>query len=222
MARSMRKQRPRGSITRDAVVNAALTVTDRDGVERLTIRAVADALGAPPMSLYTHFANKSELLDLMYAEIARRAYLYEGHESWQSELLALAHRIRSLLTEHPHWTPLLARPVPPLEVTLREQVLRLMVADQMSSTDALMGLSSVSLTSIGLMLVESTLQGPEQESVLAKRFERLKEWVEAADADEHQVTRAALSNVARFQFDPVFQFAIHSLITGLEAKRAKR
>lgn len=222
MPEPMRKQRPRGSITRDALVNAALLVADRDGIERLTIRAVADALGAPPMSLYTHFANKNELLDLMYAEIARRAYLYEGHESWQSELLALAHRIRSLLSEHPHWTPLLARPVPPLEVTLREQVLRLMVADQMSSVDALMGLSSVALTAIGLMLVESTLQGSGQETVMAKRFERLKEWVETEDGDEHPTTRAALANVARFQFDPVFQFAIHSLITGLEAKRAKK
>jgi DNA-binding transcriptional regulator YbjK len=47
----MRKQRPRGTITRDAVVSAGLVVADRDGVEQLTIRAVADQVGAPAMSL---------------------------------------------------------------------------------------------------------------------------------------------------------------------------
>jgi hypothetical protein len=47
----------------------------------------------------------------MYAEIARRAYLHEAHQTWQDELLALARRIRSLLSAHPNWTTLLSRPV---------------------------------------------------------------------------------------------------------------
>ena len=221
MPSPMRKQRPRGSITREAVVNAALSVTDSAGVKRLTIRAVADLLRAPPMSLYSHFANKNQLLDLMYAEIARRVYLYEAHPSWQDELLALARRIRGLLSAHPNWTTLLSRPVPPLEVTLREQVLRLMVADGLTPTDALMGLSGVALTSIGLMLIESTMNGPAKQSALVTRFARLKEWVETAAADEHRETRAALATVARFDFDYLFQFAIQSLITGLEAKRSQ-
>jgi len=216
----MRKQRPRGSITREAVVSAALEIADQEGVERLTIRAVAELLGAPPMSLYTHFANKSDLLDLMYVEIARRAYRYEGLGTWQGELLALARRVRVLLTEHPNWTPLFSRPAPPLDVTMREQILRLMVADGMSATDALLALSSVSLTAIGLMLIESTLVSGE-ESALTKRFERLKDWIQATTSDEHRETRAALANVARFQFDQVFEVAIGSLVTGLEAKRKR-
>jgi hypothetical protein len=157
----------------------------------------------------------------MYAEIARRAYLHEAHQTWQDELLALARRIRSLLSAHPNWTTLLSRPVPPLEVTLREQVLRLMVADGLTPSDALLGLSSVALTSIGLMLIESTMNGETKQSALVTRFARLKEWVETAAANEHRETRAALATVARFDFDNVFQFAIQSLIAGLEAKRSK-
>jgi AcrR family transcriptional regulator len=68
----MRRQRPRGTITQDAVIDAALTIVDRAKVDGLTIRAVARQVGAPPMSLYSHFANKEQLLDLMYGELVRR------------------------------------------------------------------------------------------------------------------------------------------------------
>ena len=68
----MRRQRPRGTTRPEAVVDAALKVVDEVGVDGLTIRAVAGLVGAPPMSLYTHFDNKEGLLDFMNAEISRR------------------------------------------------------------------------------------------------------------------------------------------------------
>ena len=215
----MRQQRPRGTITREGVVDAALAVADRAGVHRLTIRAVAQYLGAPPMSLYTHFRNKDELLDLMYAEVAGRMYAYQGQATWQAELLALAHRIRSLLTEHPKWAPLLSRPVAPLEVTLREEVLKLMVTDGMTATEALMGLSAVALTSIGLVLVTLTLNGQDGDSYIERRFARLKDWVKTPAGQGNVQTSAAVQKLGRFELDRLFQFHIHALITGLEAKR---
>lgn len=217
----MRKQRPRGSITREAVVNAALSVADRDGPERLTIRAVADLVDAPPMTLYTHFANKSELLDLMYAEISRRMYAYQAHPTWQAELLALCHRVRNLLTEHPRWIALLARPAPPLAIPLRESLLSLMVADGMVPSDALMGLSSAVLATIGLVLVDQALAKPEGGSTIDDRFERLKKWVKSPAAQSNFETRAALSKHDTLQRDYLFQFFASALIAGLEIKRAE-
>jgi AcrR family transcriptional regulator len=215
----MRKQRPRGSITREAVVNAALSVTDRDGVERLTIRAVSDVVGAPPMSLYTHFANKNELLDLMYAEISRRMYAYEGHATWQGELLALCHRVRALLTEHPRWVALLARPAPPLAVPLRESILSLMVSDGMTASDALMGLSSAVLATIGLVLVDQALTKPDGGSTIDERFERLKKWVKTPAARGNAETLSALSKHDTLARDYLFQFFASALVAGLEKKR---
>ncbi len=60
------KKRPRGHagpLSRDAVVVCALDVINREGVERLTIRRLADALGVSPMAIYRHVANKADLLD---------------------------------------------------------------------------------------------------------------------------------------------------------------
>jgi AcrR family transcriptional regulator len=216
----MRKQRPRGSITQQAVVNAALSVADRDGVERLTIRAVSDLVGAPPMSLYSHFANKNELLDLMYAEISRRMYTYEGHATWQAELLALCSRVRSLLVQHPRWVPLLTRPASPLALPLRENILKQMVSDGMTATDALMSLSSAVLTTIGLVLVDQAMKKPDGGSTIDERFERLKQWADTPAAQSNVETRAALSKHDTFQRDYLFQFFASALIAGFEAKRA--
>jgi AcrR family transcriptional regulator len=110
----MRTRRQRGSTKREAVVSAALAIADQDGLAGLTIRAVADRVGAPTMSLYTHFRNKNELLDLMLMEIAARIYICERHPTWQAEMLALCRRVYHLLSEHPKWIPLLSRPVWPV------------------------------------------------------------------------------------------------------------
>src|SRR5581483_2652572 len=55
----------RTPLTRDAIVEAALRVLDRDGVDRLSMRRVAAELGTAAGALYWHVANKEELLVLL-------------------------------------------------------------------------------------------------------------------------------------------------------------
>lgn len=57
-------------ITVAAIADAALTVIRADGVDGLTMRAVAERLHVRAPSLYHHVHNKSELLDL----VARNAF----------------------------------------------------------------------------------------------------------------------------------------------------
>jgi AcrR family transcriptional regulator len=57
-------------ITIAAIVDAALTVIRADGLDGLTMRAVAERLHVRAPSLYHHMRNKSELLDL----VARNAF----------------------------------------------------------------------------------------------------------------------------------------------------
>jgi AcrR family transcriptional regulator len=214
-----RNQRPRGATTRCEVVNAALAIADRDGLDGLRIRSIAKLVGAPPMSIYTHFSNKEELLDLMYEEVSRRMYVDEGNPTWQAELVALCHRVRSILKDHPKWAPLLARPASPLAVPLRERVLTLMTADRMPEADAFKSLSSAALVGVGLTLMELTLKGPQGESAVQQRFERLKEWVETPPGQDHPVTRSAISKLGPRVLDDTFSYAVRALITGLEASR---
>lgn len=212
----MRKQRPRGSTTREAVVNAALNVADRNGLDGLTIRGVAEEVAAPPMSLYVHFANKNQLLDLMYAEVARRMYADEGLPTWQSELFRLCHRVRDILTEHPNWAALLSRPAT-AAVPMRERVLALMVDDGMTEPQAFKALSGIMLSAIGMVLAEITMRAPDGKSAMEVRFDRMKQILEELPGEEHARTRAAMQSLEHFNLGDTFSFTVGALISGVSA-----
>jgi AcrR family transcriptional regulator len=57
--------RSRLPLSRDRVLRAAIAIADESGLESLTMRRVADGLGAEAMSLYYHVASKEDLLDGM-------------------------------------------------------------------------------------------------------------------------------------------------------------
>jgi AcrR family transcriptional regulator len=56
----------------DDVVGAGIAVADDEGLDAVTIRAVAGRLGASPMALYAHVPDKSTLLALMSDQVLAR------------------------------------------------------------------------------------------------------------------------------------------------------
>jgi AcrR family transcriptional regulator len=194
------------------VVGAALAIVDRERVEGLTIRAVAREVGAPPMSLYSHFINKEQLLDLMYGEIVRRLYPDQGHTTWQAELLALCQHIRAVLLEHPHWTELLSRATTLADVPVRERILSMMVAEGMSPDVAYAALSGAALSSTGFVLAELTMRAQNGESSIEQRFEKLREWSQTTE--NAPLTTAAMKDT-KFDVDAVFAFMMRSLVEGI-------
>jgi len=60
-----RERSTRAPLTREAVVEAALRVLEREGADGLSMRRVAEELGTGPASLYWHVASKDELINLV-------------------------------------------------------------------------------------------------------------------------------------------------------------
>jgi len=58
----MARTSQRAPLTADRVLQAALALVDRDGVDELSMRKLAKELGFEVMSLYNHVANKDEVL----------------------------------------------------------------------------------------------------------------------------------------------------------------
>ena len=54
---------PRLPLSRERVLRAAITIADHGGIESLTMRRLAEELGAEAMSLYYYLAGKEDLLD---------------------------------------------------------------------------------------------------------------------------------------------------------------
>ena len=109
-----RTRRPRGSLTRDVILDAAEAVA-REGFDALTMRAVAARLGAAPMALYNHFATKDELVDALLDRVLGRFSPAPPTGDWLADLGAFARAHRRLLADHP-WAvaQLFSRPSPGL------------------------------------------------------------------------------------------------------------
>src|SRR5438045_7753763 len=92
---------PRLPLTRDAIVEAALRVLDREGMDGLSMRRVAEELGTGAASLYWHVRNKDELLQLLNERFAAEVELPEPDPSrWQEQLKEVAHQMRSAAHRH--------------------------------------------------------------------------------------------------------------------------
>jgi AcrR family transcriptional regulator len=97
----------RQPLTRDRIVEAAIALVDEEGPDALTMRAVAQRLGAGTMSLYRHVPGREELLDLVLAAMATEVPVTPPTGDWRMDLAAIARDVRTGLVRRPHLTVLL-------------------------------------------------------------------------------------------------------------------
>lgn len=93
---------PRGSLSLDEVVGAAVEIADAEGLAGVSMRKVAGRLGVTVMSLYRYVPGKEDLLDLML-EMATPdpATLRDWPADWRGRLTAYAQEMRTLLVGRP-------------------------------------------------------------------------------------------------------------------------
>jgi AcrR family transcriptional regulator len=92
----------REPLTRDDIVAAALQVTERGGVEAVTMRAVATELGVTPMALYHHVEGKQELVDLLVASVqSQYDSLSLGPDGWEASLRRYLLSMWDVLSRYP-------------------------------------------------------------------------------------------------------------------------
>jgi AcrR family transcriptional regulator len=101
---------PAGRITRAVVVDAALRIVDRDGLDGVSMRRIAAAIGATPMALYRHVPSKAALLDALVAGVLGQLEFPTGGDVPLAERLrATVRSLRRLLTAHPWLVSLILR-----------------------------------------------------------------------------------------------------------------
>lgn len=107
-SRAARAKGSRTPLSRERILAKALELVGRDPEGELRMRALADALGTAPMSLYRHVRNKDDLLDGVTSLALDRLELDVPSEGeWAERVLAWMHAVRAQLREHPAVLPLL-------------------------------------------------------------------------------------------------------------------
>ncbi|MFD4135045.1 TetR/AcrR family transcriptional regulator [Streptomyces goshikiensis] len=111
MCRMARPRKP--LLSRDLIVEAAGTLVDAEGLEAVSTRRLAAALGVSGPSLYNHFRTMDEILDAVADAVSARVDLSMFDEGdgrgWRAALHDWAHSYRGALSDHPNIVPVLAR-----------------------------------------------------------------------------------------------------------------
>ena len=100
-ARARRQAASAAGLSKHTVVLEAIRLADREGVDGLSMRRLADALEAGAMSLYHYVANKDELLDAMTDVVFEEIELPSEETDWQSAMRRRAVSARQALARHP-------------------------------------------------------------------------------------------------------------------------
>ena len=96
----MPKQRTTG-LTREDVAAKALEILDRDGIEGLTMRRLAQDLGVGTMTLYGYMRSKEEVLDAAVDVAVSSSPGFRRSGDWRQDLRALIVGSWRNLNRHP-------------------------------------------------------------------------------------------------------------------------
>jgi AcrR family transcriptional regulator len=87
-------------LSKERIVRAAVALADAGGFESLSMRNLAEKLGAAPMALYRHVANKEDLLDGMIDIVFNEIDFPSGGADWKSAMRQRGISARQTLLRH--------------------------------------------------------------------------------------------------------------------------
>jgi len=88
-------------LSRDALVDHALELADREGLDAVAIRRIANDFGVTPMALYWHVRNKDELLYAMGDRIFDALAVPPATGDWLEQVRAAVVSLVDALRRHP-------------------------------------------------------------------------------------------------------------------------
>lgn len=200
-----------GRLSRELFVEAALTLIDRDGVDRLSMRRLGTELGVDPMAVYYYLPNKAAVFDAvveaLYAEMEREPA--PESLSWREYLVWFFSRMRSVLRRHPHAIGTFATRPSYAPSTLRsgDRALGVVMRSGLSARQALILVNCLRGFTIGRLLAEVsdpagglTLESEEARSAM----------------DAETFPHLALAIAEGYDADEQFELGIEALIAGFE------
>jgi AcrR family transcriptional regulator len=211
---STKRRRP---LTRDRIVEVAVTLADREGLAGLSMRQVASALRCEVMSLYNHVSNKDDLLDGMLDRVFAEIPPPPDGEGWRPAVRRLSVDARDALVRHPWATELVAFRLPgPARRRHMEHLLRLLAGAGLPEDVADLGFHALTVHVQGFTHQQV---GFEQSSRADPS--RTDRYVAELDVDEYPFFAAHLRfHEERGHRSDDFGFVLDLILDGLERAAA--
>jgi AcrR family transcriptional regulator len=215
----------RRSLTREHVVAEALTVIGAAGVDALSMRALATRLGVVPAALYRHVRNKEQLQDLVLDGVLAEVDCTVDHRlAWTERVKVLAHRLRTVLENHPGTAGLLKTrdPLGPASLALAEAFLAALRAAGLPGRETGLAFCLVYDYTLGFALGSTTSINEQRVQDTATR-NKLHTFLRSLPADRFPTLVALGEHVWLNNRDERFTAGLDALVGGLKtAQRPRR
>lgn len=205
---------------KELIIQAAVALADTGGLEALSMRNLAQALHAAPMSLYRHFANKEGLVDGMIDVVFSEIDSPDVGGAWKTELRKRGLSVREALRRHPWAVGLMETRMSPGPASAEHHnaTLGCLREAGFPFRDAVHAYNLLDSYTYGFALQEKTIpfETPEQSAEMAKVTvgDRGSEYPYLAEV----VVEFASSG--GYDYTEEFQFGLDLILDGLE--RSKR
>jgi AcrR family transcriptional regulator len=161
-----RRARPaKAPLSRAVIVATGLRILDRDGLDALTMRRVAQELDTGPASLYVYVDNRDDLMAAMLDAALGRVALPDvsGPGTWQERLAALAIATIEAMSRHDGLAPVALGGIPtgPNALRILDRMLGLLAEGGLDDTTA--------AWAVDLIHLHVTAAAAEQNAYNAKR-----------------------------------------------------
>jgi AcrR family transcriptional regulator len=221
---------PRVPLSKERVLHAAVALAARDGIESLTMRKLADELGAGAMSLYHYVPNKEELLDGMVDIVFSEIELPSTDVDWKTAMRRRAISTREVLNRHRWAVGLMeSRMTPgPASLRLHNAVLGCLREGGFSIEMAIHAYSVQDAYIYGFALQEKNLPFESAEESAAVAEELVREFAELAEerqfaalAEEFPyLAEVVAGHVAKvgYDFAAEFEYGLDLILNALEKR----
>lgn len=207
------------ALSRDRVIAGAIALADDAGLEALTIRRLAEALGVKPMTIYHHVPSKDEIVDGMVEAVFSEIDLPPEGIDWKAAIRARCVSARQALRRHPWAAPLMESRTSPGPANLRhhEAVLACLRRGGLSLPMTAHAYAILDSFVYGFAFEEATLPGGGAGDDFAGVAEDI---AGAFDAGSYpHLVEFTTQHVFRpgYDFGDSFEFGLDLIIEGLEA-----
>jgi AcrR family transcriptional regulator len=222
--RTPRTQPARRFLSREAIVEAAMGVLRKEGLDGVSMRRVATELSTGAASLYAHVANKDELIELLFDEVAAEIPLPEPDpERWREQVTQLWVDSRAALMRYRDIARAALGSVPLGPNTLRVtettmQLLRLggVPEEAVAWSSDVVGLY-VSASAVEGAMRAQREEGHGRHGRWEDQARQLQEYFEALPVDRFPTFVALLPHLTSGTDDERFRFGLELLVGGLAA-----
>ncbi|WP_203977868.1 TetR/AcrR family transcriptional regulator C-terminal domain-containing protein [Planotetraspora silvatica] len=181
----MPAKRPPVPLSLERIIDAALHIADGQGLRRLTMRRLGDALQVEAMAIYHHLPRgKDALMDALAEHVTAVQVGPEGLDGWQDRARAWARASRTALLEHPGVLSL-ALTKPPKGsalIAIREQTEQLQEAGLGDAGEAVRALRAYVFGSVAVEVQQSGWADPDATVQHARTADGEREFQHGLDA----------------------------------------